>query len=520
MFDFCNKDPFAFIKFFFPSITFLEDFQIENLEMLKGVMTTDDPDKFVNWRAIVGCKGCGKTTELALECLTILFLYNSPVINIYTSSKQQSQDTIFKACCDILKENETIIVTLKDGRKTAVNGLLKYCNIKRNSITLNIKGVPKNLFPDSSGIQCGSINRDSNKGDSLAGRHSKTFNLLILDEATVFTKSEIDTLSGVTSSGRAMVVLAGNASTTNCEFYRITNKNHPSELYTVRYVRGGELKRPEYNYKAQCKQYMDSGIDAYKMFVEAEWIESGVGSIFSPNKFDIALRRGDEYLKFNIDHWESVLLTKYKNTCVVGVDVSHGSGNDYHCIVVRYDDLFELIYYNNKDSINDLKIRCESIISLGCKLAIDSCGAGKSIAMELSHYRNVTQINGGGRPLVFDNTFYFDANAFMLDSLEKVSNRESFTILLGAGISSKSSTKVDILSQIGMFRYDYDDKKGKRIKNVSDNSPDIIRAMSYTLFLGHIKERYTNLKLGSANTPKPIDYSEYREITDVVLNRW
>ncbi len=446
-----QTDPLLFVRTFFPQVTFLEDFQIELLTMIRNELFLGE-ERYFKYAASTA-KGVGKTLCVSMIMAWALFCFEEPNISVTAPTIYTVKNVTIKTFVNLLMKSE-----------------LKYF-IEPQSEKVLIRPFGKKALIYS--MQYIEIITASKKGVSSAqGRHG-IFNLSVVDEACGVSEQIIQALKGAETTGKGCLLLVGNPTEKTVSYFEnvITGKLHG---WVRRTVSALQMKRPDYNLEKLLEQYPNKGTEEYIRFVLGEFPDRNMVSGFftSETLYKILIKSRDIS-----DFVGRVPLTQ---GTVIGVDIAYGIGKDHTCAFARRGMEMELILYSSTVIMSELVEKIKYWKSRGCIVAIDASGLGTGIIAEMRDFPDALEkIWTHNKPTDANKDTYLTRGAELADAFNKWMAIPEALIFIPRHLDPLNRVITDMYNQACSFSRGVHNGKMKCIKARGD-SPDLIDAATYT----------------------------------------
>ncbi|MGL4337911.1 MAG: hypothetical protein ACRCST_13540 [Turicibacter sp.] len=440
---------------------FFEDFQLEIITLI---------DNFMNGResglriAIKSCKGAGKTRLLALIMIWGCMCFEYPKVRGMASTQKQTKDILLGACRELLEKSN----------------FAKMFQLNKFSYHM----IDNDGYPSESNVINGVIANLVN-ADNVAGDHSESLNLYVIDEASTLDEVVYHVLQGIFTSGKAIMILAGNTTdrTSASIFYKIFNYREYDNFHRF-HVPASALKRTRNNNALERIKSYPVGTEQYKMFVEAE---------FCDNRDLAFLVDSDLQNIFDIKNYRfSTDIHQLTSGCVIGIDMAYGVGRDYTVAVARCNNQAEILFYSNTEKPHYLISKICDWHKNGARIVIDVSGIGRDMLSNLRELgiKNIPDVALQSKPLNVD--MFVNRKSELLFMLREWVLKNTPYLKTRSG-----EQKINFISECKMLRWEVDEygKYNLGRKSPNEKSPDILEALSYTFFYGE----FTMKNSGSEN---------------------
>ncbi|MGL5713448.1 MAG: hypothetical protein ACRCX2_10550 [Paraclostridium sp.] len=453
---------------FFPELgdngmyLFFEDFQLEWIGAIDHFMKSADASLRL---AVRSCKGAGKTRMLALTMIWGCMCFKAPKVRGMSSTQRQTKDVLLNACRELLVDAGFDVMFQMN---------------KFSFYMLDENGDPSEL-----NVIAG-VAATTNTMDSVAGDHSKSLNLYVIDEASTMQEEIYDVLQGIFTSGKAIMILAGNTTDTTSSslFYKVFN--YPEfDIFHRIHVPASALKRTRNNNTLDRLASYPVGSIKYKMFIDAEFCDS---------RDLIFLLESDVRPAFDIQRQHYIPdMTKCNNYCVIGIDMAYGIGRDYTAAVLRCNNQVEVIFYSNTQRPHEIIPRIVEWNNQGARIIMDVSGIGRDVFSALFDLgiRNIPDIALQSRPL--NDTKFVNRKSELLFMTKEWFLKANPYIRVQSTLERET-----LITECKMLRWEVDElgKYDLGRKNKNEKSPDLLDALSFTFFYGTITKE---LNMGGLN---------------------
>ncbi|MGL5711590.1 MAG: hypothetical protein ACRCX2_01105 [Paraclostridium sp.] len=432
---------------------FFEDFQLEIINLIDEFMkSTSESGLRI---AIKSCKGAGKTRLISMIMIWGCMCFEYPKVRGMASTQKQTKDILLASCREILdKANFSKMFQL-------------------NKFSYHM--IDDDGYPSESNVISGVIANLSN-ADNVAGDHSASLNLYVIDEASTLDENVYHVLQGIFTSGKSIMILAGNTTdrTSSSIFYKIFNYREYDDFYRF-HVPASALKRTRNNNAIERIKSYPPGTEQYKMFVEAEFcddrdftflIESDIQNVLDIKNY-----------QFSQDIFDC------NSNCVIGIDMAYGIGRDYTAVVIRCNNQAEVLFYSNMEKPQYMIPKICDWHSRGARIVIDISGIGRDMLSNLRelNIKNIPDIALQSKPL--------NEDMFVNRKSELLYMTREWVVKNKAFLKTRSTEqKLNFTSECKMLKWNVDEfgkyNLGKKSQN--EKSPDLLDALSYTFFYGEL----------------------------------
>ncbi|MGL4337529.1 MAG: hypothetical protein ACRCST_11625 [Turicibacter sp.] len=438
---------------------FFEDFQIEIIKKIDKFMLSERTALRI---AIKSCKGAGKTRLLALIMIWACMCFEYPRVRGMSSTQRQTSDVLLGACKELLATAN-------------FTDLFQF-----NKLTIHL--LEDTGYPSQANMIAGIVS-NSTTIDSVAGDHSQSMNLYVIDEASTLDTNVYNVLQGIFTSGKGIMILAGNTTDTTGSsiFYKIFNDPQYQSFYHY-HVPDSALKRTRNNNSIERRKSYQEGTEQYKIFIDAEFCDNRDYTFLATEDINNMLDR-DNYIYLDD-------MVNYNSSCVIGIDVSYGVGKDYTCIISRCNNQAEILFYSNITRPNDIIEKIQYYYNCGARIVIDISGIGRDLLSNL-RARGITNI-----PDIALQTQSIQHTKFVNRKSELFYLTRDWAINNTVFLNTKSSLeKQNFTSECKLIRWELDDlgryNIGRKLPN--EKSPDILDALSYTFYYGIVTKESKNV---------------------------
>ncbi len=470
-----QKDPYLFIKTFFPQLTFFEDFQVEMCNLLRTKLFIEN-EKYLLYAASTA-KGVGKTMFVSMIMAWALFCFETPNISITAPTIDTAKAVTLQTLITVLLNSRLGDFFVRQEMMVTVKpfGKIKLVD-KRQSIRIIVASKKK----------VGAV--QGRHAPLLLNSEDQSFNLSVVDEACSVDREVIEALKGASTTGTGALFLVGNPTNPEVSYLEdISTGDVRGWIY--RQVSAYDMKRPDYNLGEVLKQYPDKGTEEYIRFVLGAFPKRDTFSGF----FNSA--RLYEVLKLSrelVDFQGRVPLT---HGTVIGVDISCGIGRDHTVAFARVGHEMELILYSAKMKPSTLAEYIKHWKSKGCVVAVDADGVGSSVLSELQDAPiKVEQIRTNNAPSAGKERFIFNKGSEIAHAFNEWLEHEDCRIFIPKVMDPLNSLIREMYHQSTIFTKEYKDGRMKCVR-ARGNSPDLIDAAKNTLPFGlGTDEKYKNMR--------------------------
>ena len=480
-----QKDPYLFIRTFFPQLTFFEDFQLEMCNLLRTKLFIEN-EKYLMYAASTA-KGVGKTMFVSMIMAWALFCFETPNISITAPTIDTAKAVTLQTLITVLLNSRLSDFFVRQEMMVIVKpfGKIKLVD-KRQSIKI--------------------IVASKKKVGAVQGRHApllldpkdQSFNLSIVDEACSVDREVIEALKGASTTGIGALFLVGNPTNPEVSYLEDISTGDVRGWF-YRQVSAFDMKRPDYNLGEVLKQYPDEGTEEYIRFVLGAFPKRDTFSGF----FNSA--RLYEVLKFSRDLVEFQGRVPLTHGTVIGIDISCGIGRDHTVAFARFGHEMELILYSAKMKPSTLAEYIKHWKSKGCVVAVDADGVGNSVLSELQDEPKtvaVEEIRTNSAPSEGKEKFIFNKGAEIAQAFNMWLEHEDCRIFIPKSIDPLNSLIREMYHQSTIFTKEYKDGRLKCVR-ARGNSPDLIDAAKNTLPFGlGTDAKYKNLSQRVPEKPK------------------